>query len=133
MSSIAPTREEFDALLQHVRNSDNIKEMLECVQPYDNKSAFSSFIPNDKYLQTVHTQASALHKLLNVVQKLAVRQEFEGFTRQEVAEFISLFKEYLEPSFESVTVHTRTFGEEALRLLNHMAFDMKSTWQQWKP
>ena len=129
MSTIAPTREQFDKLLKDFIDPAQQKRMFSCGVPYDMKRAITSFIPNEEYLAQGHLHAPALHKLLNVVQMLAVRHVFEGFTRQEVAEFISLFKGYLKPSFESVTVHTMTFGEEALRLLNHMAFDMAS-WKQ---
>lgn len=133
MSSIAPTRGEFEALLQHLRNPDNKREMLSCPIPYSMTGAYSSFIPNEEYLNKGHPSALALHKLLNVVQKLAVRRDFEGISRHDVAEFVALFKDILQPSFESATAQTKTFGEEALRLLNHMSFDMTSTWQQWKP
>ena len=129
MSSIAPTREEFDTLLQHVKDPVQQEKMFLCDTPYDRKSAYLSFVPNEAYFAQEHLMHLTLHKMLNVVQQLAVRPEFEGFKRQEVIDFISLFKGYLNPSFESATVHTMTFGEEARRLLNQMAFDM-ARWGQ---
>jgi hypothetical protein len=38
-----------------------------------------------------------------------------------------------EPSYETVTVPTRTFGEEALRILNHMRYVITKEWQQADP
>ncbi len=127
MSSVAPTRSEFAKLLEYVKSSDNIMSLFSNKVLYIHTSAYPSFIPCDEYLLQGGVHVPTLHKMLNVVQQLAMRYDFEGFSRVDAVNFIALFK--LNPTLELCTVKTTTFGEEALRILNCMALAVNSDWK----
>jgi hypothetical protein len=132
MFSIAPSCTDFDALLEYVKNPKNRVALLSNPKEYDAKEAYSSFIPNELYLREGCDHASALHKMLNAAIQLAVCHKFHEFTRQNVVEFIAHFNTVLEPepSFETITVTTNTFGKEALRILNRMRHVITKMWQK---
>jgi hypothetical protein len=66
-------------------------------------------------------------RILDTVLQLEVCFEHNGITRVDARNFIALFDGMLTPTFEAATVRSETVGQETLRILNHMAFSMK-TW-----
>ena len=119
MSSVAPTRAYFDKLLSKL-DQEAIVVLLTCGIVY---------LPGDEF--TSLTSASAMvalfHWILGAVLQLQVCDKHDGITRDDARQFIALFDGYLTPTYEASTVRTSTVGEEFLRVLNHMAFSMR-TW-----
>jgi hypothetical protein len=135
MSSVAPSRADFDALLKYVKNPKNRVALLSNTEKYDAKAAYWSCIPIEHYLQKGDGHALTLHKLLHVVLQLALCRDFNEITRQEVVNFIAQFNTVLkpEPTFDSLIVSTYTFGEEALRILKQMRYAITREWKKTDP
>lgn len=118
MSSVAPTRADFDKLLLKLDN-DAITVLLSCQTEY---------CPGDEFISLTSSSVMlALFRwILNAVLQLQVCHEYDGITRNDARQFIVLFTGRLTPTYEVATVSTYTIGQEILRILNHMAFSMTS-------
>jgi hypothetical protein len=119
MSSVAPTRKDFDKLLSKL-NPQAITLLLSCRIEYYPGDEFTSLTP-------ASMMVALFHWILNTVLQLQVCCEHDGITREDAKRFIALFTGRLTPTFEASIVSTNIVGQEIHRLLNHMAFSMR-TW-----
>jgi hypothetical protein len=123
-------RKEFRRLRRYLKNNHRIiEELIGCPIRHDPSRVYhgDTCVPNSGYLQSLHPFAPILYELLHIVVQLGGTSQFQGITRRNAVKFINRCSHFLNPSYDSITVQTDTFGQEALRTLNHMAFTML-TW-----
>jgi hypothetical protein len=113
MSSVAPTRADFDKLLSKLDHG-TIVALLSCGIAYQQGDEYMS-------LTSASAMMSFFKWILNAVLQLQVCIEHDGITRDDARRFIALFDRYLTPTFKASTVRTSTVGQEIRRTLNHMA------------
>ena len=117
MSSVAPTRADFNKLLSKL-DPQAIVALLSCGIAYQQGDEYTS-------LTSASAMVSFFKWILNAVLQLQVCREHEGITCDDAMQFIALFDGYLTPTFKASTVRTSTVGQEIRRTLNHMAFSMR--------
>jgi hypothetical protein len=126
-------RKEFRRLRRYLKNNPHIiEELIDCSIRHDPSKVYqicegNNYVPHEEYLKSLHPFAPILYELLHIVVQLGGTSQFQGITRRNAVKFINRCGHYLSPSYETITVQTDIFGQEALRILNHMAFTML-TW-----
>jgi hypothetical protein len=118
MSSIGLTHQQFQSLLATL-SPQIIQDLVTLQTPYSEEDYLNS--------KEVKGFLDIFTSILDTVLHLEKSYEHEGITRDNVKQFIAHFNEWLTPSYESASVRTCTVGDEIRRILNHMAYSMR-TW-----
>lgn len=127
------SRQDFRRFRRYLKKNPHIiDELFDSSTKYDASKIYISsengiYTPNENYLRTLHPCAPIFYELLHVVVQLGGMRQFQGISRRSVIKFINRCSRYLDPSYDLITTQTEIFGDEALRILNHMAFTML-TW-----
>ena len=119
MLSLANTRKGFNLLTEQVCSADMRNSLLSLPTVYEQ---------GDEYMHTDSMRMIWVFRhARDVIIQLGTCHEHEGVTRDDARQFIALFDGLLTPTFEAAMVPSKTVGQEIHRLLNHMAFSMR-TW-----
>ena len=119
MLSLTNTRKGFNLLTEQVRSADMRNRLL---------SLSTVYKQGDEYMNANSmSMIWVFRHVCDVIIQLGTCHEHEGVTRDDARQFIALFDGLLTPIFEAAMVPSKTVGQEIRRLLNHMAFSMR-TW-----